>query len=102
MTVVRQKKVKKSIKFPVFAILLFVVSSLFYFGTRIYLRNYNNSLSSQKQAIENQIAALKVENDAIKVTIQDLSARDRVVSIANDAGLSLNQENIVTITTEGE
>ena len=56
---------------------------------------------AKKQQLESQIAALEVENDAIKVTIQNLSTRDRVVSIANDAGLTMNQSNIVTIT-EGE
>ena len=78
--------------------LFFSVSLVMYLCSSLFLRSINNSLSTQKQQIETQIAALKVENDAVKVAIQGLSNRERVVSIATDAGLSMNQSNIVTIT----
>jgi cell division protein FtsL len=37
----------------------------------------------------------------VKVEIQTLSTRDRVETIASDNGLSLNQSNIITVTTSG-
>ncbi|MCI5773874.1 MAG: hypothetical protein MR210_04860 [Erysipelotrichaceae bacterium] len=98
--IVRKRK-KRSIKLQVFSLFMLSLSCIAYLLTSLFLRSYNNSLSTQKQQLESQIAALEVENDAIKVTIQNLSTRDRVVSIANDAGLTMNQSNIVTIT-EGE
>lgn len=98
--IVRKRK-KRNIKLQVFSLFMLSLSSVLYLGTSLFVRSYNNSLSTQKQQLESQIAALEVENDAIKVTIQNLSTRDRVVSIANDAGLTMNQSNIVTIT-EGE
>ncbi len=98
--IVRKRK-KRNIKLQVFSLFMLSLSCVLYLGTSLFVRSYNNSLSTQKQQLESQIAALEVENDAIKVTIQNLSTRDRVVSIANDAGLTMNQSNIVTIT-EGE
>ena len=85
-------------RLQVFTLLFFSVSLVMYLCSSLFLRSINNSLSTQKQQIETQIAALKVENDAVKVAIQGLSNRERVVSIATDAGLSMNQSNIVTIT----
>lgn len=101
MAKIVKKRKKRSIKLQVFSIFMLSLSCVCYIGTSLFVRSYNNSLSTQKQQLESQIAALEVENDAIKVTIQNLSTRDRVVSIANDAGLTMNQSNIVTIT-EGE
>ncbi len=101
MAKIVKKRKKRSIKLQVFSIFMLSLSCVCYLGTSLFVRSYNNSLSTQKQQLESQIAALEVENDAIKVTIQNLSTRDRVVSIANDAGLTMNQSNIVTIT-EGE
>ena len=91
-------KKKRSMRLQVFTLLFFSVSLVMYLCSSLFLRSINNSLSTQKQQIETQIAALKVENDAVKVAIQGLSNRERVVSIATDAGLSMNQSNIVTIT----
>ena len=95
--IVKVKK-KRSMRLQVFTLLFFSVSLVMYLFSSLFLRSINNSLSTQKQQIETQIAALKVENDAVKVAIQGLSNRERVVSIATDAGLSMNQSNIVTIT----
>ena len=95
--IVKVKK-KRSMRLQVFTLLFFSVSLVMYLCSSLFLRSINNSLSTQKQQIETQIAALKVENDAVKVAIQGLSNREIVVSIATDAGLSMNQSNIVTIT----
>ena len=95
--IVKVKK-KRSMRLQVFTLLFFSVSLVMYLCSSLFLRSINNSLSTQKQQIETKIAALKVENDAVKVAIQGLSNRERVVSIATDAGLSMNQSNIVTIT----
>ena len=95
--IVKVKK-KRSMRLQVFTLLFFSVSLVMYLCSSLFLRSINNSLSTQKQQIETQIAALKVETDAVKVAIQGLSNRERVVSIATDAGLSMNQSNIVTIT----
>ena len=95
--IIRTKR-KKKIVLTKFAVTLFIFSSLLYLSSALFLRTYNNGLSSKKQAIESEIAKLETQNDAIKVVIQTLSTRDRVDYIAEENGLELDQGNIITIT----
>lgn len=96
--IVRKKK-KKKMKLVSFAVSFFLFSAVSYLGSALFLRTYNNTLSTQKQSIDSKIADLQTQNDAVKVEIQTLSTRDRVDTIASDNGLSLDQSNIITITT---
>ncbi|SJZ84747.1 hypothetical protein [Anaerorhabdus furcosa] len=94
--IVKKKKVKK-LRLQNFTVVLFLFAALSSLGSSLFLRSYNNSLSVAKQKIDVEIASYQTENEAVKVEIQTLSSRDRVESIANDAGLGLDQNNIVTI-----
>ena len=76
--------------FACFAVIVWLFSTLF-------LRSYNINLSMEQQQIASKISALQVENDAIRVEIQSLNSRERVTNIASDAGLEVNQNNIVTV-----
>lgn len=90
---------KKRIRLLQFSLTLFLLSILCYVTSTLFLRSYNNTLSTKTQDIQSQIAIIETQNDAVKVEIQTLSTRDRVDGIATASGLSLNQNNIVTITT---
>lgn len=53
--------------------------------------------------MKKEIAVLSAENDSLQIAIQSLSARDRVMAIAAENGLTSNQDNVVTVvTTDGE
>lgn len=98
-----KKKKKKKLRLPVFTAVLFFVSVMSYLASVLFLRTYNNSLSSERQKILVQINELQVQNDAVAVEVNTLNNRERVNSIAADNGLSLEQNNIITITkTDGE
>ncbi len=98
-----KKNKKKTLRLPTFTAIFFFVSVLSYLASVLFLRTYNNSLSSQKQEIAAKISALQVQNDAVAVEVNTLNNRERVNSIAADNGLSLEQNNIITITkTDGE
>ena len=93
-----KKNVKRrSYKFEVFVILLFTISAMAYLMSSLFLHSYNNTLSMEIQSVKGQISTLTVENNALNVKIQTLSTKDRVMEIANDAGLELNQTNIITV-----
>ena len=92
------KTKKRRMRFQSFTIVFLFVSGFLYLLSSLFLRSYNNSLSLKKQTILSEIAALEIENEAIEVLIQSLSTRDRVETIANDNGLTLDQNNIITIT----
>ena len=99
--IVRTKR-RKKFKLMTFAFTFFVFSGLCFLASSLFLRTYNNSLSSRKQAIEAQIAAVEVENNAVKVEIQQLITQDRVDNIADENGLRLDQNSIVAIASAGE
>ncbi|MEG0076740.1 hypothetical protein [Anaerorhabdus sp.] len=96
--IVKKKKVKK-LRLQNFTVVLFLFAGLASLGSSLFLRSYNNSLSVAKQKIDVEIASYQTENEAVKVEIQTLSSRDRIESIASDAGLESNSNNIVTIAS---
>ncbi len=98
----KNKKKMRRLNLVGFTIIFTFGSGLFYLGTQLFLRTKNNTLSAQKQSIEREIAQIETQNDAIKVEIQTLSTRERVDNIATENGLSLNQDNIVTIAVNGD
>lgn len=75
-----------------------VFSGVLYFFSALFLRNYNNSLTTKAQSISAEITALQAQNDAIQVDIETLSSSDRVEGIAANNGMSRNQDSIITIT----
>ena len=99
--IVRRKK-KKRFKLMTFSFVFLMFSATLYLASSLFLRTYNNALSSRKQEIESKIAVLEVENSAVKVEIQRLITKDRVDNIADENGLRLNQNNIVAIASVGE
>ena len=98
-----KRRKKRKLRLGYFTGILFMISTILYLMSTLFLRTYNNSLSSQKQEIEAKIAELQVANDAVAVEVNTLNNRERVNSIAADKGLSLDQDNIITITkTSGD
>ena len=92
----KRKKYRLTLSF--IATWLFFVSSLMFFGTKLFLHTINNSLSSRIQTIEAQTTEMTVQNDAVRIEIQTLSTRERVDGFAKDNGMSINQDSIITIT----
>ena len=94
MRIVKKKKV---LRIDRLAGVLLVLSLMLTMASSLFLRSYNNALTMKVQATHEEIAAIKAENDAYKVAIQDLSNKERVLSIAEMEGLAMNQGNVVTI-----
>ena len=88
---------KRSYAFEKLSVTIFVLSFFAFLLSSIFLRTYNNSLTIEIQKNKNEIAQISTENNDIRINIQTLSTKDRVVEIANDSGLNLNQENIISI-----
>lgn len=77
--------------------LAFTLAIFSYIASSIFLRAYNVQLTVQIQSVRNEIVLLEQSNEVLSVEIQSLSSKERVMAIALDAGLSVNQENIVMI-----
>lgn len=93
---IRKRKIKR-LKPTAIALFLFMISFGFYLTTAIFVRSYNVSLSQKTQMCNASIETFKTQNSSLSVEIQELSAYDRVVAIANDDNMTLNQDNIVAL-----
>lgn len=96
------KKTKRNYKFEWISLMTFSIAFLAYLCSSIMLHSVNNSLSIEIQSMKSTIASYETENKSLSLEIQTLSTKDRVMDIANEAGLSLNQENIITIYSGDE
>lgn len=104
MKIETKKRIKKKrrINLVGFSTVVFFMSTFLSLFCTLFLRSYNNSLSTQKQSIDSQIATIETQNDAVKVEIQTLSSSDRVDEIAAGDGMSRNQSNIITISDSSQ
>ncbi|RRC92081.1 hypothetical protein EII25_04565 [Erysipelotrichaceae bacterium OH741_COT-311] len=91
-------KRRRRLKLHVLAMFIFIVAFPAFLISSLFLRSYNNGLSISIQSNKDKIVALTVENDDLKVQIQSLSTKDRVMTFASEAGLLLNQNSIVSIS----
>lgn len=89
---------RKHIKLQGVLILAFTFALISFITSSIFLRAYNVQLSVSIQSVRNEIILLEQSNEVLNVEIQSLSSKERVMAIATDAGLSVNQENVVMIT----
>ena len=88
---------KRTLRIERVAIVLFVLACGLSLVSSLFLRSYNNSLSMQVQKMETEIAKLETANEAAQVAIQNLSTKDRVLTVATEEGLTMNSVNVVTI-----
>ena len=88
---------KRTLRIERVAIVLFVFACGLSLVSSLFLRSYNNSLSMQVQKMETEIAKLETANEAVQVAIQNLSTKDRVLTVATEEGLTMNSVNVVTI-----
>jgi cell division protein FtsL len=94
----KTKKRNKRINFLGLSVLVLasvVVLSIF---STIFLGNINTQLTMQIQDINNEIASAEVNNEALNADIQSLTNKNRVMSVAADAGMTINQDNIIAVT----
>ncbi|MGB7593973.1 MAG: hypothetical protein WBL80_00230 [Erysipelotrichaceae bacterium] len=76
---------------------LFLASFVLFVASALFLRSYNVGLSVAKQKVDKQILTVTKQNQTLASDIQVLSAYTRVAAIAEQEGLSLIQNNIVTV-----
>ncbi|MBQ7992505.1 MAG: hypothetical protein IJM63_09655 [Solobacterium sp.] len=94
----KKRKIRRSVALLNLSVSMLILSSFLYLCSALFLRSYNNSLSTQAQEISRQIAVLELQNDAVSVEIAKLASADRVDEIAANNGLSRNSSNVISIT----
>lgn len=96
MAKIRRKK-RKTDKLNRFAVIIFSIALITMLGTSLFIGSYNTNLTMEIQNMTSQIDSLKSDNEKITIEISSLENKDRVYSVANDAGLDQNQDNIISI-----
>ena len=92
----RNRKTNRRINLLKLSSALFLFSGILYLFSAIFLRSYNNSLSTRTQSINADIVTMQAQNDALQVDIETLSSSERVEGIAASNGMKRNQDSIIT------
>lgn len=88
------KKKKRNFWYAAILVLLII----FKLASTIILSSLSNQYTTSIQEKENQIQDLIAENNRLSIEIQTLQNKDRIYTIANDNGMSL-QQNVVSIVS---
>lgn len=91
------KKRRKTNRFNRFAVMFFSLSLLAYLMVSLFVGTYNTNLTMEIQNTTNRISELKLENEKITISISSLENKDRVYTMAADAGLDQNQDNLISL-----
>lgn len=92
--VVKQRK--RKVRWTGMMSFIFLLTGTTYLFSQVFVQTENTKLMKSIQDVEVQIAGVKSENEVLTANIQDLRNYNRVVSIATEAGLTV-QNNAVTI-----
>ncbi|CZR01887.1 cell division protein FtsL [Trichococcus ilyis] len=85
-------KVEKfAITITVLCALVVLLSSL---ATQVTLSNQNRAL----QDLQNESVAIGLENQNLEQEVQELSRYDRIIEIAKELGLKMNEANVRNVT----
>lgn len=91
------KKQRRAFRFEVKCAALFTFSLLVLLLSSIIVGSMNTKLTINIQKMQNEANVLRADNQQLNIEIQTLQNKDRVYTIAKDAGLGQNQENVISI-----
>jgi len=95
----RLQRTRKKLKLEAVAVLFFTLVLLTFILTSTFLRSINVSMSVSLQNKTETLASIESQNKTLSKEIQRLSDYERVAAIAKEAGLTLNNNNVVEFTT---
>ena len=94
------KKKKRKLKFQGFAIIVFSIAFIAWLGTTLFVNTINASLTMKIQKLNDDLAALTLENQTLNFEIQSLENKDRIYEVAQTANMDQIQDNIISIVGE--
>ncbi len=76
---------------------MFATAVILTIFSNLFLRSSNASLMIQIQDMNRQCDILRTDNQRLTIEIQSLQNRDRIVTIAENAGLTQINDNIISV-----
>lgn len=91
------RKRKRKLRFEALAGLFFIFASIIAICSNLFISSMHASLMIDIQKMNIESETLRTENKKLSIEIQTLQNKDRVFTIAQDAGLEQNQDNVVSV-----
>lgn len=95
---IHKNKKRRKARFLTKCSLVFSIALMSLLFSSVVLGSMNTRLTINIQKTQNEIQTLKAENSQLSINIQTLQNKDRVYTIANEAGMSQSQDNVVSVT----
>ncbi len=76
---------------------MFATAVILTIFSNLFLRSPNASLMIQIQDMNRQCDILRTDNQRLTIEIQSLQNRDRIFTIAENAGLTQINDNIISV-----
>ncbi|MBR4461771.1 MAG: hypothetical protein IKS51_04245 [Erysipelotrichaceae bacterium] len=96
--IVKSRKKKRRINFLHVAEALFTVSLILWLATSLLVNTMNTSLAMKIQAMQEEVDALKLENQSLRYDINTLQNKERIYALAQEADLYQDSDNIIAVT----
>ncbi|MDO5440177.1 MAG: hypothetical protein Q4F12_01425 [Erysipelotrichaceae bacterium] len=77
--------------------IVLTTSLMMWLFVSIFVGSINTSLTIDIQKMNTEVASLKAQNQQLSIDIQTLQNKDRIYTMAADAGLEQNQDNIISV-----
>lgn len=91
-------RTKHKFGFNSFVKLFFFMVFCSYLFSTLFIKPLNVKMMIDIQNMSLEVESLKKNNQKLTIEIQSLQNRDRIYTIAEDAGLKQNQDNIISVT----
>ena len=91
------KRKKRRLAFVTKCSIVLTISLVSWLVVSILVGSINTSLTIEIQKMTNEVNSLKADNQQLNIEIQTLQNKDRIYTMASDAGLAQNQDNIISL-----
>lgn len=92
------RKAKKRFNYTAFSAVFFTICALFYLWSMIGQRHINYKLALVSQEKQMEVLELKEKNSVLQSEVNELSSRDRIVSMVEKEGIKTNQDQVIILT----
>lgn len=94
------KRKRRRLSFHGFAIVLFSLSLVAWLASSLLVNTMNAKLTMKIQTMNEELAVLKTQNQALSFEISNLENKDRVFAAATAANLDQVSDNIISVSGE--
>ena len=90
-------KKKRRLNINGFAVIIFTFSLFAWLVSSLLINTINTSLTMKIQLMQDELDALKLENQALVYEINTLENKERIYALAQEAHLSQDSNNIIAV-----